>query len=258
MLKGENNSMSRKIDDATLAVLSSATIYDNVITLNCGQLERKQYIEVNKVLEAMGGKWKRQAKGHLFSDSPQDKLEAILLTGEYDKPVDYGYFPTPTDLADKMVLMVGLTPGMIVLEPSAGQGAIAERVARIVGHNNVHCFELLPANCEALMKYGFMKTECCDFLAVEPQPLYDRVIMNPPFGKQQDIDHVIHALKCLKLAGRLVSIMSSGITFRQNRKTTDFLSLINGRSEVILNPLETFKLSGTSVNTITIIVEAMK
>ncbi len=178
------------------------------------------------------------------------------MTGEYDRPVDYGYFPTPIDLVDKMIIAAELTPDMIILEPSAGQGAIAERVARIVGYNNVHCFELLPDNCEALMKYGFMKTECCDFLAVEPKPLYDRVIMNPPLSKQQDIDHVLHALKCLKPSGRLVGIMSSGITFRQNRKTTNFLSLINGRSKVIPNPLETFKLSGTLVNTITVIIEA--
>lgn len=246
--------MSRKIDDSTLAVLSSVTVDGNTIALNCGQLERKQYVNVNKILEAMGGKWNRQTKRHIFLDSPNDKIEAILLTGEYEKPSDYGYFPTPMDLVDKMVFMVELTPDMVVLEPSAGRGAIAERVARIVGHNNVHCFELLPDNCEALMKYGFMKTECCDFLKVEPKPLYDRVIMNPPFAKQQDIDHVAHALKCLKNGGMLVSVMSSGVTFRQDRKTTDFLNSINGHSEIITNPPETFKLSGTLVNTVTIIV----
>jgi len=248
--------MSRKIDDTTLAVLSSATIDGNAIVLNCGQLERKQYVEVNKVLEAMGGKWNRKVKGHTFPDNPGDRLESILLTGEYDKPANYGYFPTPLDLVDKMVAYAELTSDMVVLEPSAGQGAIAERVARIIGHDSVHCFELLPDNCEALMKYGFMKTECCDFLAVEPKPLYDRVIMNPPFSKQQDIDHVIHALKCLKPGGRLVSIMSSGITFRKNRKTIDFWGLINGHSEIIPNPPETFKLFGTLVNTVTIVVGA--
>lgn len=250
--------MSRKIDDATLAVLSSATIDGNTIALNCGQLERKQYVEVNKVLEAMGGKWNRQTKGHIFPNNPNDKLEAILLTGEYDKPTDYGYFPTPMDLADKMILMAELTPDMVVLEPSAGQGAIAERVARIVGYNNVHCFELLSDNCKALMKYGFIKTECCDFLAVEAKPLYDRVIMNPPFSRQQDINHIIHALKCLKPSGKLVSIMSSGITFRQNKKTVDFLASIEGHNKIIPNPPGSFNLYGTLVNTVTIIVWAMK
>ena len=248
--------MTRKIGNTVLAILSGATINDNIVILNCGQLEREQYVEVNKVLEAMGGKWNRKYKGHIFSDNPTDKLEAIILTGEYDKPADYGYFPTPMDLVDNMIAMAELTPNMRVLEPSAGQGAIAERVARITGCDNVHCFELLPDNCEVLRKYGFMKTECCDFLTVETKPLYDRVIMNPPFARQQDIDHVTHALKCVNSMGRLVSIMSSGITFRKDRKTLGFLALIEGHSKIISNPLESFKPLGTLVNTVTIIVEA--
>jgi len=158
------------------------------------------------------------------------------------------------DLVDEMIVLVGLSPNMAVLEPSAGRGAIAERVARIVGHNNIHCFELLSDNCEALSIMDSPKTECCDFLSVEPKPLYDRVIMNPPFSRQQDIDHVIHALKCLKPGGKLVSIMSSGVTFRQNKKTVDFLNLIEGRSKIIPNPPGTFKLSGTLVNTVMLIV----
>lgn len=243
-----------KINDKTLGILSTAGITDNLVTLNCGQLDRKDYLEVNNVLEAMGGKWNRKFKGHVFSENPSDKLEAIILTGEYDKPSDYGYFPTPLDLADKMITLAELTPGMVVLEPSAGQGAIAERVARIVGYDNVHCFELLSDNCNALHKYGFRNVECCDFLSVEPKPLYDRVIMNPPFAKQQDIDHVTHALKCLKPSGRLVSIMASGVTFRQNRKTLEFLDLI-GDSQIISNPPESFKLSGTLVNTVMVVLD---
>ena len=243
-----------KINDKTLGILSTAGITDNLVTLSCGQLDRKDYLEVNKVLEAMGGKWNRKFKGHVFSENPSNKLEAIILTGEYDKPSDYGYFPTPMDLADKMITLAELTPDMVVLEPSAGQGAIAERVARVVGYDNVHCFELLEDNCNALHKYGFRNVECCDFLSVEAKPLYDRVIMNPPFAKQQDIDHVTHALKCLKLGGRLVSIMASGVTFRQNRKTLEFLDLI-GDSEIISNPPESFKLSGTLVNTVMVVVD---
>ena len=243
-----------KIEDKTLAILSTATIRDNLVILSCGQLDRKDYLEVNKALEALGGKWNRKLKGHVFQDNPEDKLEAIILTGEYDRPSDCGYFPTPLDLVDKMISLAELTPDMKVLEPSAGRGAIAERVARIVGYDSVHCFELLNDNCEALHKYGFRNVECCDFLSIEPKPLYDRVIMNPPFNKQQDIDHVTHALKCLKPGGRLVSIMASGVTFRQNRKTLEFLGLI-GDSEIIPNPPASFKLSGTLVNTVMVVVD---
>lgn len=245
-----------KIDESTLAILSNVAVVGDAVLLNDGQLARKQYLEVNKVLEAMGGKWNRKTKGHVFPDNPEDKLESIILTGEYDKPIDYGYFPTPMGLVDNMILMAGLNSNMLVLEPSAGRGAIAERVARITGYDNVHCFELLDDNCEALMKCGFMKTECCDFLRVESKPLYDRVIMNPPFGKQQDIDHIIHAMGCIKQGGRLVSVMSSAVTFRENRKTLEFLELISKhRTSIITNPPQSFKLSGTLINTITLVIE---
>lgn len=245
--------MSIKINDAVLGILSKVTVEGNVIYLTCGQLDRKQYLDVNKVLETMGGKWDKKVKGHVFAAEPTDKLEAVLLTGEYDKPDNHGYFPTPPVLVDGMIALAGIEEGMVILEPSAGQGAIADKLADIVGKGGIHCYELQEANCDILTKKGYL-VECCDWLKVEVKPIYDRVVMNPPFAKQQDIEHVEHALGALKAGGRLVSIMSSGVTFRQNKKTLDFLKRIEGHSEIIPNPENSFKLSGTCVNTITLVV----
>ncbi len=241
---------ARSINDSTLAVLSVATVEGNTVILNSRQLERPEYIAVNKVLEAMGGKWNRKAGGHVFDSSPADKLEDIILTGEYDRPADYGYYPTPASLIDTMIEEANLSEGLTVLEPSAGQGAILEKVAPIVGADNVDCYELIPENAAHL---GENLIECCDFLTVEPEPEYDRVIMNPPFARQQDIDHVTHALKFLKPGGRLVSIMSSGITFRQNRKALEFTELLN--NPIINSPAESFKLSGTVINTVMVVID---
>ncbi len=55
---------------------------------------------------------------------------------------------------------------------------------------------------------------------------FDRVVMNPPFERQQDIDHVSRAAGMLKPGGRLVSVMSAGVTFRENNKTRWFRDLI--------------------------------
>ncbi len=122
----------KKINEETLTILSSATIKGNTIILNSGQLERSLYVSVNKVLEAMGGKWDRKEKGHVFSENPEELLESVLLTGEYDKLADYGYFPTPGDLVDKMIVLANLSPDMMVLEPSAGRGAIVNKITPIV------------------------------------------------------------------------------------------------------------------------------
>ena len=34
------------------------------------QLDRNDYVKVNKALEALGGKWNRKAKAHLFDEDP--------------------------------------------------------------------------------------------------------------------------------------------------------------------------------------------
>lgn len=244
-----------KIKEDVLAVLSDCTINDKVLKINSGQLDRKMYVEVNKILETMGGKWDRKFKGHVYPENPTDKLEQLLLSGEIEPPKKYGYFPTPLKLVEHLIELADLKNGMLVLEPSAGQGAIVNEVAKIVSKDNVDCFELLPNNAEVLQKKGF-KVECCDFLTVETKPLYDRVIMNPPFEKLADVAHVLHAFKCLKDGCKLVSVMSVGFTFRQDKKCVDFREFLkdhNGTWE--RNPDGIFKESGTMVNTVTVVID---
>jgi 16S rRNA G1207 methylase RsmC len=38
-----------------------------------------------------------------------------------------------------------------------------------------------------------------------PRYIYDRVVMNPPFDLERDVDHVTHALKFLEPEGQLVA-----------------------------------------------------
>ena len=71
---------------------------------------------------------------------------------------------------------------------------------------------------------------------------------------QADIDHVLHAFKFLKPGGRLVSIMASSVTYRENKKTIDFRELINRQGFIEQNPVDAFKASGTRVNTVTVVL----
>lgn len=52
------------------------------------QLDRKDYVRTNKVIEAAGGVWSRAAKAHLFEGEAADRLDQILLTGEIIVPKD--------------------------------------------------------------------------------------------------------------------------------------------------------------------------
>lgn len=222
-----------------------------------GQLDRKLYTATNAVLEAAGGKWDRKAKAHLFPVDAADAMEQIIQTGEVTLirtiQQDYGYFPTPAAVVDRLMEIAEIKPGMTVLEPSAGRGAIALPCATLGAV--VDCYELLSANHAFLTdnRLGFVRH--MDFLMVEPEATYDRVCMNPPFSKQADIHHVTHALKFLKPGGLLVSVMSASVTFRDNKLAKNFRDLIAERGGDIEElPEGAFKESGTMVRTVIVTI----
>jgi predicted RNA methylase len=248
-----------KVDNTVLNVLSNA-LMDGPRLVLTGQLDRALYTQTNKVLEAAGGKWDRKAKAHVFPVDAADAMEQIIQTGEVTLirtiQQDFGYFPTPEPVLRRLIQIADLESGMLVLEPSAGKGAIAYHCADMLCV--VDCVELLDANYVALAgdpRLG--KVQKADFLAIEPSPLYDRVVMNPPFAKQADIHHVKHALKFLKPDGLLVSVMSASVTFRDNKLTQDFRDLVRARDgDIEALPDGAFKESGTGVRTVIVTIPA--
>jgi len=246
-----------QIETSVLNALGNAQITGSVLKL-VEQMDRNLYVKTNKVLEAAGGKWNRKAGGHIFDGDAAEAMDQIILTGQISairtKAQQFGFFPTPLDLATKVIQLAKIQPGMTVLEPSAGKGSLAYLAAAAGAH--VDCVELMDTNFAALA--GDMKLRSvrnADFLTLDVTEKYDRVVMNPPFDKQADIRHVQHAMKFLKDGGRLVSVMAAGVTFRTNRLTTDFRDLVNERGGVIEPvPEGTFKESGTSVNTVLVTI----
>ena len=118
------------------------------------------------------------------------------------------------------------------------------------------CIELMPANAQALRDQRHSVSER-DFLTMQPSPLMDRVVMDPPFARQADIKHVLHALRFLRDGGRLVSVMSASVTFRENTLTRDFRALVSSRSGSIEElPEGAFKSSGTMVRTVIVTIPA--
>jgi len=252
-LEGKEGMKTKKISEETLQILSRVTVKGSVVFLTCGQLDRKQYHAVNEVLENMGGKWNRKEKGHIFPEDPTDKLEQVFLYGEITPPKKNGYFPTPPDIAMKLIRLAEIETGMSVLEPSAGQGGIADFIPTDC---RIDCVELLPDNVAILEKKGY-QVQHCDFLSIETKPLYDRVVMNPPFENQQDIDHVTRAFGFLKSGGRLVSVMSAGVLFRENNKAVAFRELMkNNNGYVERLPEDSFRASGTNVNAVIVVIHA--
>lgn len=239
-----------KINQDVLTVLSASRTEGNNLFLT-GSLDRKLYTKTNEILEACGGRWNRKAKAHVFPTSAEERLEQILETGEIEIPkADFDYFPTPSVVVERLLEIAEVQQGMKVLEPSAGQGAIAIPVSELGAA--VTCFELAKTNYEALkVKAPTLEIIQGDFLEQAPAPVYDRVVMNPPFGRQQDIKHVNHAYKFLKPEGMLVAVMASSVLWRENRLTTEFREFVYSKGGSIEKlPEASFRESGTLVGTV--------
>lgn len=245
-----------RVSPDVIAVLDNCTTDGPALTLP-GQLDRKDYVAVNKVIEEAGGKWNRKARAHLFDGDAGEVIDQVILAGEVTAAHKVlGYFSTPPAVVDRLVELAELDPDMLVLEPSAGTGAIVEAVAPLV--SAVVACEIDPGRAATLRRQGITCFHEGDFLAVAPGALrYDRVVMNPPFAKQADIDHVLHALGFLKPGGLLVSVMSAGVTFRQNHKADDFRQLVKDRRGFFEDlPADAFKVSGTGVGTVIAVIPA--
>lgn len=223
-------------------VLSRSTVSGNVLCLPPAQLDRKLYEAVNKALTNAGGKWKR-GTGHVFPSEAAPKLAAMLGTGvSVDEKKLFQSFFTPPDLAREVAEMADVR-GCVVLEPSAGHGALADACLS-AGATIVDCFEINEESIKVLYKKGHHYIGD-DFLAFGCRELYDRIVMNPPFTKNQDIKHVKHAIKWLAPSGILVAIMLNN----QTRK--GFQEIVAGHDpEIIEVERGAFKESGTDVPTV--------
>ena len=106
--------------------------------------------------------------------------------------------------------------------------------------------------CEQLPARSQLLTTAGGFLDLAPRAEYDLVTMNPPFAKDQDIDHVMHAWEFVRPGGRLVSIMPAGWSMRGGgrlKKRRAFNAFAEG-GELIDLGHDAFKSSGANVHTV--------
>ena len=214
------------------------------------QLERALYEEVNDVLTRLGGKWNRKQRLHLFPYDVTPAYHAVLSTGILPPKNPTAFFPTPQTLVSEMLELGEVSQGQLVLEPSAGTGAIADALRERGAA--VHCCELLDLNRAVLTSKGY-ELVGDDFLLYNPGPIYDAIVMNPPFSVEGDktayITHIKHAWSLLKEYGNLVTIAPMGFEFRSDKKHRDFLDFLCEYGHWSKNDSGAFKASGTGVET---------
>jgi predicted RNA methylase len=186
-------------------------------------------------------------------ERPAERPAPIMVDARFE------FFPTPAPVVEQMIAAAGLQPGMTVLEPSAGTGAIAGPVQALGCH--VDCVELSQDLARILDAGCYRQVIRADFLEYGPRDnpagaeYYDRVMMNPPFARRADLAHVTHALRFVKPGGVLVAIMANGVTFHSYRETVAFRELVAASGGAITPlPDDAFKQSGASVRTVLVTI----
>ena len=221
-------------------IFSRATITENLLVLPAGQLERKLYEKVAKAIQLAGGKWKTNKQGFVFDSDPRAKLGLALASGVVvdEKKLRQAFY-TPEAVANEVARMANLD-GHLVLEPSAGDGALV-KACLAYGASSVDTVEIDEETARKLKKeYIPTKRVTCwigDFMKLDPNIKYARIVMNPPYTKGQD---VAHAMKFLAPGGRLFAIVPS-------KDCPKFAAL--GAETVKVFEAGSFKESGTNIET---------
>lgn len=144
------------VDPAAAEVLRRATVDGNVLRLPDEQLDRPLYISVNRVIERLGGKWNRANAAHIFAADVD--IEAVLASALDDGAVTVtldGFFETPTGLARELITIAGVESGHVVLEPSAGLGAIADLLSERVPAERLYLIEQHAGRHQVLAGKGY-------------------------------------------------------------------------------------------------------
>jgi predicted RNA methylase len=254
--------MKSMISDIARRVLSECTVQGNSVQINSGQLDRKLYENVNVVLDAMGGKWDRKAKGHVFSYDPSDVLASVVSTGEVPDKNPLAYFPSPQAVVDSMidrVRLYGFNKVCTILEPSAGDGAIVaalhQRIPKSIG---IVAIEIDPGRAQQIRDRNLPNVQVveADFLQWQPEGRgeFEAILMNPPFRTPDRalayLDHIERALRMRSKEGILLSVTPIGWQSGGNRKRlVQFREMVETKGYTLDLPEKVFSGSGTDVRT---------
>lgn len=245
--------------------------------------DRKLYEKTAKVLTALGGKWSRKHAATIFTED-EDAETAVREACESGVYVDskqlFQFFETPESVSNLMLEELCFKPGIkyTVLEPSAGHGALICAVASVCVTDGpdieLTAVELDPKKEGRLKEMVGSDSQVTkrlvigDFTSMNPAGveslgLFDRIIMNPPFTRGQDMRHTRHAFNFLKPGGVMVAILSPAFEYRSDNDSKlfrDWLALRQSADYATWVPLPdgSFKSAGTNVRTVMLTIRKGK
>ena len=228
---------------------------------------RKKYLPGSKT-EGTGGKANdyQQEKATDF-----DRAKAVYF-GKQKKnsrtksQEGHDYFATPEPIGYKMVQWLQSKPGQSLLEPSAGDGAIARWMPDNTYNTVVEpSRDLTP---KLMRNVAGAKVVESTFENFDLHNKFDGIAMNPPFGHggKTAVEHVAKAYKHLKDGGRLIAIIPDGPACQKRfdkwfygdpeAKRKADRGIADGvlMADIHL-PSVTFEREGTNVNTRMVVID---
>lgn len=227
------------LDDVGYRKVRRAT--PNSLVLKTYEMDKFIVRQAGAVLESIGGV-KQKAGHYLFDYDPKRIVNEVIASGCIPDHKSHQFYPTPSELAELAVSYADLRDGMTSLEPSAGQGGLADHMH--VGVTT--CVEVSDIHCQILQEKGH-RWIGGDFLKLDITDRFDRVVMNPPFSSGRWQAHIEHAASLLAEGGRLVAILPA------SARNSDVLpSLQKTWSAVFEN-----EFAGTGVSVVILVADAV-
>lgn len=182
--------------------------------------------------------------------TPPDKdairLRDLIFNARLHQEGDIQF--TPETLAKEVVALSGIDADSRVLEPEAGIGSIADAAKEITDH--VDCIERMCDFCE-ILQLKKHRVIANDLLETESAPVYDAVLMNPPFSGE--CEHIQKAFEFVRPGGSLVAVCSNCIQWKENCRYSQFRDWLAEHTHSIAETNAKFEMTG--VHTVVLVMD---
>ena len=185
---------------------------------NASYIDGERLFDAKTIAEAKRkiAKYIANNPGLLEEDEPETANVAYLPAGD-----GKDFYPTPDNLAGKLIAGVDWKGVKEILEPSAGKGDLVEAVQKMTeqykycetvrgaskgGKKEFDVVEL-DYNLRLILRGKGMRLVGDDFLEFRTNKRYDLIIMNPPFS--EGAKHLLHAIELQKEGGQIACLLNA-------------------------------------------------
>lgn len=237
--------------------ISKCTIKGNAVLLPEEKIDN--YQDLRQAFLKSGAQYKRNS--FIFPSDPKPFIDRLMQGEKVNMQKEYQAFFTPPGVAQWMAtnaMLNHVADTDLVLEPNGGNGALIKAMREEGFKGTMYTYELNPIYQDVLKQLDNVVLLGADFLEADKKwnGKFHRIIANPPFSKNQDIDHIYKMWELLAPGGTIVTVASTHWKFSNNKKEKAFRTWIDEK-EASIYPLDNgkFKESGTMVASCILVID---